>query len=392
MTTDPHRELKLAILLVATAAIIVGASASNFVAQLANDRLDSGPRSLAILLSVGGLTSLPVIIAVAIWVDRRGPHPVMAISAAIAGLATLILVAANSNALVGIGLVIAGIGGAGTLTIIFYATIVRGSTTHRGLTIGAVAAIFSARGTLSRSVTENAPSLEAGLAAAAVILLVAAFLLYRYLPKLLPASPASALPAPAFQHLWTDRQLRRVLIRTGLMLAVAHALDTVSDIYLPSTIANHTDYSVIHVVYAMALSAALGILFVGFMSDLIPIRHLFIIVSATSLPIVGTYTLFQGPIVSPASALLISALHGGLLILPWLYFAHHVPISLFIRAGILISTLATVIGGLFIPLLGGFSYEIWGSNGPAIMLIPLSLVAIALATRFPARPLPQPID
>ncbi len=134
-------EVLLGALLLATALMVDGSAFSEIATTVAREVLDLHSFRFSLVLAAGGLVGLLVTIAVAIIVDRRGPHRVMPLGAAVAGVGFLLLAISGSLWSLIASSVVSGLGMAGVTSLILYAVAVKGCYRVRGTVIGALALV-----------------------------------------------------------------------------------------------------------------------------------------------------------------------------------------------------------------------------------------------------------
>jgi MFS family permease len=392
MTRPTPSALKLGALLIAASALLLAGDPSNTAVVLTRDRIDSSAFQFGMAFAAAGLGGF-VIIPAAIWVDRHGPHPIMAIGAVVTAFAALVLIPATNIAGVYLGMFISGVGGAGTATLIFFAVIARSGASHRGALFGAIAFFAAIRPALAiRAIADKVTNLEAALATAALLSLIAAFLLYRYLPRLTPPTPIADQPEPPLSQIWRDRHLRFMALAIGLLFALYHAINLTLSMYQPTFLGGFIEYDTVSFFTLARAVPAVGALAIGIASDRIPLRRLLIATSLAAIILATITSMASGPIASPALVIAFGVVQGGFLVLPWLFLVEHFPVRRFATLAIILTFLAPVVGSFAIPPLAAVLISKWDITGGAFMLIALSLLAVALSTRFPRHPSPQPVD
>ena len=244
MHPDSRRELKLALLLFATSALLVAGSPRAFAPYLFDERIGLSRFNFSLVFTLSSLAGGLLLIGTAIWIDRRGPHPVMALGAIATAVGALILIPAGNLPAMGIGLLTAAVGGAGTASLIFYAAAARSATRHRGALFGIVAAVFIARISIASSETVLSSNMSPSLLIAAAFCLTAAYLLYRFFPRLTPAPESPALNPDA-----TDRAklidqpgFWRSALFLGFLFTVALAIGSTALSYMPLILGSRVDF------------------------------------------------------------------------------------------------------------------------------------------------------
>lgn len=390
----PHsqRELKLGLLLVVTAALIVAGDATGFAAQLFFERFDSTRAGFSIAFALRGLGGL-AIIGTAIWVDRRGPRPVMALGAAIGASATLLLIPAHHLAVIGIAMFFSGFGGAGVASLIFYAVAARGTIRHRGAIFGALACVFAIRLNLATSGGAEVSAIVPGLIVAALFITTAGYLLNRYLPRPIPESePEHAFLSPT--KLTNQPGFWKTAILLSLLFIVAFAIGGTAISFLPVILSPHFDnfQQTSFLLFSLRVATGLGALLWGIASDRFPMMRLLVVAALLTAPISGIAWFVDAPAVSIPAHVLSAVVRGAFVVLPWIVLAEHFPIHHFAVLGLAFTAAGSILGTLAGPLLAGLAIDHWSLRGPAIVLIALSFIAVAIAARFPRAPIPQPAD
>ncbi len=386
MLPDSRRELKLALLLFATAAVIVAAHPSSFAAQILHHRLGASAVHLGMLFAFAGLGGLATVPA-AIWVDRRGPHPLMAIGAAVTAFGALALILATNMFTASIAMFLTGLGGAGTGAVIFYSVAVQHISLRRGTVFGVLAALFTARLNLS-ALAYDTPSVVLTLIVAAAVFLAAAFLLYRYLPKLLPVTAVNTfVDSPKLTDLpgfW------KTTIALGLIFAVSQSINSTSTIYQSWTLYEQDSTNFTLLIAGLKVATALGALVFGIASDRMPAQRLLLLAALLAAPATALSLLPGASATSVAAYAILAFVKGAFIVLPWILLAERLPLNRFATLGVGFTFVGGVLGTLPAPLLVSLTLGVWGTSGPATILIVLSLLAIAVAWRFP-RPAPVPL-
>ncbi|MDA0799467.1 MAG: MFS transporter, partial [Chloroflexi bacterium] len=330
MLADTPRELKLGILLVATAALIVAGSSTGFAAQLFFERFDSTRMEFSIAFALRGLGSLGII-GTAIWVDRHGPRSVMVL-----GAATLLLIPAHHISVIGAAMFLHGVGGAG------------------------VASLFT---------------------------IAAGILLYRYLPRPIPRSePELAFHSPA--KLTDQPGFWKTAILLSLLFIVTFAIGNAAISFLPVILSPHFDnfQQTSYPLFSLRVATGLGALVWGIASDRFPTMRLLVVAALLTAPVSGIAWFVDAPAVSIPAHVLSAVVRGAFVVLPWIVLAEHFPVRHFAVLGLAFTATGSILGTFAGPLLAGLTMDHWGLEGPAFVLIALSLLAAPLARRFPNPP------
>ncbi len=391
MNPDSRRELKLALLLVATASMLVAGSGTAAMSVLLTFVADGfSPLRFAMLGLLRNFGGILVVFA-AIWVDRRGPLPLITIGATTAAAGFFLISISSHQSVFGAGLFIAGIGGAGTAWLVFYALAARGTIAHRGALLAILTVVFTGI-PATPLFSLLAASVSASMFAAAALSLAAAFLLYRYLPQFPLTTPPPDPTHPGTQQLFAQPSTRRALISLGLVFMAARAIQGVSAPLFPKLWVDQLESPNIEfLLTAMGLANVIGILAWGITSDRIPAHRLLLIAGLIGMPLLGIAWLVDTPAISNAAWVAFSFSKSAFLVLPWVLLAEHLPTHRFATLG---WTLGFVGGFAAFPasIVADLTLGAWGLGVPATMLIALSLLAVAAAWRFPTSHVPQPVD
>ena len=157
-----HPDLKLGLVLVAAAALLDFDDSYGLFALVVAERLTNSPEAFGwqtLAAGIGGLA----IVGVAIWVDRRPPHTIMAAGAVPVAFGLIVFFLSNSFPASLLGAFVTGVGGSAAGSLVFYSIAAKGATRYRGTVIGALGLVF----TLPLGVGRVGPwTLDVGLARA----------------------------------------------------------------------------------------------------------------------------------------------------------------------------------------------------------------------------------
>jgi hypothetical protein len=384
-----HPDLQLGIVLVA-AALLLAMSAPHVLLDLLIDELDVSAADLGVALSGAGLGGLATI-GTAIWLDRRGPHPMMAIGAAIALAGSLLLLVASNLPTLWLANFVRAIGTAGFASIILYAVVVKGATRHRGLLLGAIVAVSVGPWEVARHVAGSS-NLTDGILFSAVVTAIAAFVLYRFLPRVFeeravmnrralsePASLRAVFGTPGFWRVF------------GPLLGVAAlvlALSSTTSWFLHFMF-NQTDsefdgpfrFVGLPVVTAMV---ALGM---GAAADRLPARNLLMASAVAVVGLVVVASVSDGWIRSGSAGLAGALVRGGIAVLPWVLLAQLITVRHFAVVALIVIVLSRLLGG-FLPALGGFAVDWLGQDAWLYVVhLPVAVALLAVAFWIAKRPL-----
>ena len=201
-----------------------------------------------------GFSLIPGIIAgffvipAALWVDRRSPHPLMALGAATSAVGLLIVaLTANLPAFI-FGSSILGLGGAATGSLILFLIAIKGTTHRRGALVGALALIFATSASWPSRYFPDDPLLNysnfadgplnrnLSLYIALGLAVAAAILLFTALPKVYNASKPPAVhvadDTATFRASFAGPQLWKIILGVVLATAIARSILTFGVIHL----------------------------------------------------------------------------------------------------------------------------------------------------------------
>ena len=138
-----HPDVRLGLLLVVAALLLDMGSSGTFGTVSFYDRLDLTARPYGFLGPSSALGGLFVVLA-AIWVDRRPPHGMMVVGAAILAVGLVLITLSSSFGATVAGLFLVGAGRSAFGSLVFYAIAVKGYARFRGTLIGALSLVFGA--------------------------------------------------------------------------------------------------------------------------------------------------------------------------------------------------------------------------------------------------------
>ena len=381
-----HPDLKLGLVLVSAAALLNVVGWSSFATErYAPSGLSiNGAAWLAMAGGIGGLAVIPV----AIRVDRRPPHTLMAAGAVVAVLGLTIVVLSSSLALNAFGAFVAGVGNSAAGLLVFYAIAVKGATRYKGTLIGALGMIFTAplgeRMFRERSLDE--PMLVLGIGVA--LALASAAVLLRLLPRVFAGSygPGStlrqtlAVPSVRRDAVWVTVTY---FIAYMAMSTMVVAFSIFPNLTMP-LISGVKGVSSQH--QAMAITIGISVLLWGIASDFYPVRRLLLVAALLLLPTAGAVLAIDGFGPSFAGTLWLGLVRGGLVCLPWVLMAELLPTRHFAKIALGVVFVGSLFGGAFGPILWGALTDAWVTNA-AWWIIPVLGIALALvASRLPRPP------
>lgn len=380
MHPDSRRELELGLLLIAAAALVSFGAALELGAEelVALLPLTSGP--LFFGLAIAGVS-----LVAPIWVDRRGPHPVVAMGAAIMGIGALLTAVSNYGAvdLIGIGAIHVGI--AGLDTYILLALAARGSIQYRGTLLGGLMAMLFVPDPLASALTRDS---SVALGVAAVLSIVTAFVLFRFLPSFPRVNPTPDPSLPGFSQLWSNPLMRKPLIAVGLIFFSTVALLGTGSLLITGVHANEGIFGAGWHGSAATWAVAVGAMAWGLASDRLPASWLLATATLLALPVVGIARVTGAPDITDAAAVAFGFLVGGFIVLPYVLLADHLPTR---RFGTLCIQLS-LLGCIPAALLAWFTTHAmtsWGSGIPAAAFVTASMLAAAAAWTLSQNHLPR---
>lgn len=391
MTWNTHQELKLGLLLVATAVLFSPVAA--VVVLLSEEfevRAGALPPEIALSLGLGFPSAWILLVAAPIWVDRKGPQPVMTMGAAIMGIGVLLLALSDHMAVFALALGAVTVGSAGLDSNILLSLAARGTSRFRGALFGVLTAIVWAPDPFSFDIAGNR---GATLSIAAILSAVVAFLLYRFLPHFPLVNPLPDPSLPGFTQLWRNPFMRRALLGVGLVFFSTITLTSIGSTLLASANGTESFWGSTQETPIIALALAMGALAWGLASDRIPAAQLVTAAALLSVPAVGVPQIADSPAVAGVAAATFSFIVGGFLVLSPVLLAKHLPTRRFatlLFQLLILSTIAVVP----VVFLARFVMTTWGPEGPVAAMIILALLLAMATARLlsPTTAIPQPTD
>ena len=366
-----HPDFKLGLLLVVAALLLdMGSSGGSWLLPV-SDQLDRKPMALGLLGPVVGLGSLFVVLA-AIWVDRRPPHPMMAVGAGILAFGFVLVTLSRSFWPSAAGLFLVEAGGSAFASLVFYSIAVKGCVRFKGTLTGALGLVFAANPGAG-AIRNWDFDIPIGWLAL-VLVLIGGMVLYIFLPRWFRGAYG---PGPT---------LRETIAVPGVKgrFAAAAAVYLVSAMILAggsthlrwvtaaAEAAVGADYDTWH--QALALAVGIGALVWGAGADFFSVRWLLIAVAALSLPAAAWLRLLDEPV---AGALILSLVRGGLISLPWVLAANLLPKRHFAKLALAIALL-DVLGSSLGSLYQGAAMVVWGRESFVWIALVESIVLAAM--------------
>ena len=376
-----HPDLRLGLVL-ATAAVLLGlGNPGKFSAAQAVLQLDLSRTAHGLLLTVGGLA----VIGVAIWVDRRPPHSIMAAGTLVALFGLLVLSMPASIGAFGVGMFVAGVGRSAVNPLIFYAIAVRGASRYRGTMIGALGTVF-----LVSSDFNLIPDWQVGEYTLSIPVIVAfslagAALLFFVLPRVFTGAyePGQPLKAnPGIPAVW------RALIWLTIVYSVASVVRLTIDVRLLNLTTqstsglNASELQLLTVTVLQGVSAV-GILLWGAASDLLAVRRCLLLVALLYLLGAGATWVFGGLPVYMVGLVAVGLAQGGLICLPLILMAELFPTRHFVKLAVLIQYVGIAPGAILGGLLLTVSAE---AESMVLLLVGVEALALSIIAVLLPRP------
>ena len=383
LLSNLHPDLKLGFVLVSVAVLlnVVGWSSFGTERYAASRPSINWAAWLALAGGIGGLAAIPV----AIWVDRRPPHKMMAAGAVIAGLGLSIFVLSSSLALNALGMFVAGVGSSAVGSLVFYAIAVKGATRYKGTLIGALGMVLTMRlgERIFREWSLDAPMLVLGIGVA--LALAGAAVLLRLLPRVFAGSYE---PGLTLRETLAVPSVRRAAVWVTVTYFIAYmAMSTMVVAF--SVLPNLTMpllsrvEGVLSQHQAMAITTGISVLLWGIASDFYPVRRLFLIAALLLLPTTGAVLAIDGFGTSFAGTLGLGLVRGGLICLPWVLMAELLPIRHFAKIALGVVFVGSLFGGTFGRILWGALTDAWVVNAAWWIIPVLGIVLAVVAIRLP---------
>ena len=378
-----HPDLKLGLVLVSAAVLLKIVGWTTFAFERYAP-LGSSTTWLILPTVIGGLAVIPV----AIWVDRRPPHKMMAGGAVAAAVGLSILVLPSSLALAGVGIFVSIVGASATGSLVFYAVVVKGFTRYRGTLIGALGMVIALLPSdrIFRDWSNDLPTMVLGIGVA--LTLAGGVILIRLLPRVFTYSYG---PGPTLLRELAVPKVRGAVMGVTATYLTAY-MGMVSIVIASYFIPNATVLSTsgIDGVWsprqAMTVSIAVGVLLWGIAADFYPVRRLIFVAGLLLLAAAGALAAIDGFPTSVAGAFALGLVRGGLLCLPWVLMAELLPTRHFAKiAGGVTVILAPLSWMLVQVLLGALADD--SVTKAYFWFIPILGIVLALvAIRLPKPP------
>ena len=356
-----HPDLRLGLLLVVAVLLLEGSSSTDLWSLLATGGMDLSGLQYGLLSATFALGSLSVVGA-AFWVDRLPPHGLMAAGALLLALGLVLLNASLGFGLAVVGTFLFGAGGAFTGSLVFYAVAVKGSGRFRGTLIGVLALAFSVRFqdlafTLGWGDWASSDQLtsQAILWWPMGLVLGAGVLLFLLLPRCFQGPYG---PGPSLRETLAVPGARGRLAWVATVYLVAAVVLAAGWFHLRwagmmvGPVFRGPEFGFVD----HALAGGVGALLWGIASDFFPARRLLVILAALSLPAVGWGLLLEDP---EGGALLLSAVRGGLISLPWVLMASVLSARHFAKLALPVTFIGWFGSGLG-PVYWGSALDFWG--------------------------------
>ena len=259
-----HPDVKLGLLLVVAALLLdMGSSGVSWLLPV-SDQLGRTPMTLGLLGPVVGLGSLFVVLA-AVWVDRRPPHPMMAVGAVVLAFGFVLVTLSRSFWLSAAGLFLVEAGGSAFASLIFYAIVVKGHARFRGTLIGALGLVFAANpGAVA--IRDWDLDIPIGWLALALVL-TGGMVLYTFLPRLFRGTYG---PGPTFRETIALPGVKAHFASAAIVYLVSAVILAAGSLHLrwvtaAAEAAVGADYDTWH--QALALAVGIGALVWGAAAD-----------------------------------------------------------------------------------------------------------------------------
>ena len=376
-----HPDLKLGLVLLGAALLLHFGTPLRSALVVAADRLDLSSASFSWLVMVGGIGGLAVV-AAAIWVDRRPPHPLMAAGAIVAALGLSVVGLSTSFAMAHLGAFVVGVGFSAIGSLIFYAIAVKGATRYKGTLIGALSMVFTMRQSAMDFLDWSDGITIIMFLASIALLLTGGALLFRFLPR---AFAGSYVPRSTLQESLSTPGIRRSIAWLAAAFLVVYMVTSTFAVNFPF----HTNESVsgandfVLRLNTLSILSGIGALLWGIAADFFPGRRLLLLATLLLLPTTVALWAIDG---SLALAIVFSAsglVRGGLICLPWVLMAELLPTQHFAKIALGITFVTGLLGSSTGILLWGLFQDVWDSEGVFIVVLVEALVLALVATRMP---------
>ena len=373
-----HPDVKLGLLLVVAALLLdMGSSGVSWLLPV-SDQLGRTPMALGLLGPVVGLGSLFVVLA-AVWMDRRPPHPMMAVGTVVLALGFVLVTLSSSFGSSAAGLFLVEAGGSAFASLIFYAIAVKGCVRFKGTLIGALGLVFAANPGAG-AIRNWEFDIPIGWFAL-VLALTGGMVLYIFLPRWFRGAYGQGptlretIALPGVKTRFTSASV--VYLVSAMILAGGST--HLRSVTAAAQAAVSTDYDAWY--QAMALAGGIGTLVWGVAADFFSVRWLFIALAALSLLAAAWVWLPDDPI---GGALLLSLVRGGLISLPWVLMADLLPKRHFAKLALAV-TLLGMLGRFLGPVYQGAAMSVWGTES-FIWIALVESIALAVVVAY------QPTD
>ena len=379
-----HPDLKLGLVLVSAAVLLKIVGWTTFAFERYAP-LGSSTTWLILPTVIGGLAVIPV----AIWVDRRPPHKMMAGGAVAAAVGLSILFLPSSLALAGVGIFVSIVGASTTGSLVFYAVVVKGFTRYRGTLIGALGMVIALLPSdrIFRDWSNDLPTMVLGIGVA--LTLAGGVILIRLLPRVFTYSYG---PGPTLLRELAVPKVRGAVMGVTATYLTAY-MGMVSIVTASYFIPNATVMSTsgIDSVWsprqAMTVSIAVGVLLWGIAADFYPVRRLIFVAGLLLLAAAGALAAIDSFATSVAGVFALGLVRGGLLCLPWVLMAELLPTRHFAKIAVGITVILAPLSWMLVQVLLGALADDSVTNA-YFWFIPILGIALA----FVASRLPGPLE
>ena len=387
-----NHDFKLGLVLVAAAALLALGNPANILVAQAKRLLELSAVSYGLLMSAGGVGGL-VVIAAAIWVDRRPPHAMMAAGALAALLGLSVIALPASFAAFAVGMFVVGVGRSAVNPLIFYAIAVKGASRYRGTIIGALGMVFllspGTRGDINWQFGESTSFIPV----IATLTLACASLLFVALPRVFTGAyePDQTQPVkPGAPGVW------RAFLWVTIAFSAA-ALASTSVAYLPNLVVMKSSsellrletevptasvFQAVNAAPVLHAASAAGVLLWGVASDFFALRRWLLLTAILFVLGAGGVWVFGNLPVSVVPLLAVGLARGGLICLPWILMAELLPTRHFAKLAFLVQFVGISAAGISVSFLLPAIQE-------AIPLMSWALVLEAFALAIIAAFLPR---
>ena len=344
-----HPDLRLGLLLVVTALLLNAGSSGIFWAETSSSWLDFTSVQYGLLAAAGGLWALSTIVA-AFWVDRGPPHGMMAAGAVLLALIPF-LALSDSFALAVARIFFAGVGHGFVGDLIFYAVAVKGYARFKGTLIGSLGLVLNMGWGV---IAAGGVGIPPGWWAFAMVV-AGGGLLFLLLPRWFNGHYGSglilrgtlAVPGAKLNLAWVAAVY---LVASVMVTAGATRLGWVTFKVVQDGTGLESDFRFI------ALAGGIGALLWGIAADYFPARRLLMALAALSL-LAGLSLWLPGG--DGADVLILSVVRGGLVSLPWVVMADHLPERHFAKLALVVTWVGAM-GSSLVMLVETLGLHYWG--------------------------------